>query len=54
MHFLTGLLPPCTLGAGFTFDLRTFAFERYEVPREPDCQVCGLASRQTGPTPAER
>jgi bacteriocin biosynthesis cyclodehydratase domain-containing protein len=40
MHFLTGLIDPRTLGAGYVFDLRSFELERYEVPREPGCPVC--------------
>lgn len=47
MHFLTGLLRPCTLGAGYTLDLRTFELERYEVVPETNCPVCG-SSRVEG------
>jgi bacteriocin biosynthesis cyclodehydratase domain-containing protein len=40
MHFLTGLIEPPMLGAGFIFDLRTMAVERFEVVPEPECPVC--------------
>ena len=41
MHFLTGITPPRTLGAGYTMDLRTYELERYEVVRNAECVVCG-------------
>lgn len=40
MHFITGLVPPPMLGAGYLFDLRTLEVERFEVVPEPDCAVC--------------
>ncbi|MDQ2631336.1 MAG: TOMM precursor leader peptide-binding protein [Actinomycetota bacterium] len=40
MHFLTELIPPSMLGAGYIFDLRTMEVERFEVLPEPDCPVC--------------
>jgi bacteriocin biosynthesis cyclodehydratase domain-containing protein len=51
MHFLTGITPPRTLGAGYTMDLRTFELERYEVVRDPACEVCGAAAQPTRPAP---
>ena len=39
-HFLTGLVAPAMVGAGYIFDLRTLAVERYEVTPEPECSVC--------------
>ncbi len=41
MHFLTGIAPPRTLGAGYTLDLRSYELERYEVVADPACPVCG-------------
>jgi molybdopterin-synthase adenylyltransferase len=41
MHFLTGLIEPPMLGAGYLFDLRTMEVERFEVVAEPECPVCG-------------
>jgi molybdopterin-synthase adenylyltransferase len=40
MHFLTGLISPAMLGAGYVYDLRTMAVERFEVVPEPECPVC--------------
>jgi len=40
MHFLTRLIPPATLGAGYLYDLRTMEVERFEVAPEPECPVC--------------
>jgi molybdopterin-synthase adenylyltransferase len=40
MHFLTKLIMPSMLGAGYIFDLRTMEVERFEVVSEPDCPVC--------------
>jgi bacteriocin biosynthesis cyclodehydratase domain-containing protein len=40
MHFLTGVSEPQTPGKGYALDLRTMAFETYEVTPEPDCPVC--------------
>jgi bacteriocin biosynthesis cyclodehydratase domain-containing protein len=40
VHFLTGLVAPAMVGAGYIFDLRTMAVERYEVAPEPECSVC--------------
>lgn len=40
MHFLTGVVDPPMLGAGFTYDLRTQDVERYEVVPEPSCPHC--------------
>lgn len=57
MHFLTKLIPPPMLGAGYIYDLRTMEVERFEVVPEPECPVCatyfdeGLASRSSGLTP---
>jgi bacteriocin biosynthesis cyclodehydratase domain-containing protein len=50
MHFLTGVSQPRTLGKGYALDLRTMAFETYDVTPEPDCQVCAGAG---GPTVLE-
>jgi bacteriocin biosynthesis cyclodehydratase domain-containing protein len=46
MHHLTGVTEPMTLGRGYALDLRTMAFETYEVTPEPGCPVC---SAQGGP-----
>lgn len=40
MHFLTELITPATLGAGYLYDLRTMEVERFEVLPEPECPVC--------------
>lgn len=40
MHFLTQLVTPATLGAGYIYDLRTMEVERFEVTSEPECPVC--------------
>lgn len=40
MHFLTGLVTPPMLAAGYLFDLRTMEVERFEVVSEPACPVC--------------
>jgi molybdopterin-synthase adenylyltransferase len=40
MHFLTGLVEPRTLGAGYTLDLLSARIERHEVIPEPCCPVC--------------
>lgn len=40
MHFLTGLITPATLGAGYLCDLRTMTVERFDVVPEPDCPIC--------------
>jgi len=40
MHFLTGLVEPAMLGAGFLYDLRTMEVERFEVVPEPECPIC--------------
>jgi bacteriocin biosynthesis cyclodehydratase domain-containing protein len=40
-HFLTGLITPSMLGAGYIYDLRTMEVERFEVVPEPECRVCG-------------
>ncbi len=40
MHFLTQLIPPPMLGAGYLFDLRTMEVERFEVLPQPECPVC--------------
>lgn len=54
MHFLTGLLPPRTLGAGYTLDLRSFELERYEVVPEPECPVCaGMLATPDESSPTE-
>lgn len=41
MHYLTGLVPPPMLGAGFVLDLRTLEVEKYDVEPQPECPVCG-------------
>jgi len=46
VHFLTGVLPPTTLGASLVYDLRTQEVEREEVVREPGCPVCSGPSLQ--------
>lgn len=48
MHFLTGLVTPPTLGAGYTLDLRTYELARYEVIPEPDCPVCSALFDEVG------
>jgi bacteriocin biosynthesis cyclodehydratase domain-containing protein len=53
MHFLTGITPPRTLGAGYTMDLRSFELERYEVVADPSCEVCGGSAARPGPSCAE-
>jgi bacteriocin biosynthesis cyclodehydratase domain-containing protein len=53
MHFLTGITPPRTLGAGYTMDLRSFELDRYEVTADPGCQVCGGISGTPGSTTME-
>ena len=40
MHFLTGLIQPSMLGAGYICDLRTMEMERFAVVPEPECEVC--------------
>lgn len=40
MHFLTKLIAPATVGAGYLYDLRTMEVERFEVVPEPECPVC--------------
>ncbi len=40
MHFLTKLIRPSMLGAGYVFDLRTMKVERFEVVPEPGCPIC--------------
>jgi bacteriocin biosynthesis cyclodehydratase domain-containing protein len=45
MHFLTKLIPPPMLGAGYLFDLRTMDVERFEVVPEPECPVCSRLLR---------
>jgi molybdopterin-synthase adenylyltransferase len=40
MHFLTKLIPPATMGAGYLYDLRTMEVERFEVMPESECPVC--------------
>ena len=48
MHFLTGLISPPMLGAGYVYDLRTMEVERFEVMPEPDCPVCShLQQKET-------
>ncbi len=44
MHFLTGLIEPATLGAGYTIDLRTMEVEREQIVPEPECPVCSHPS----------
>jgi molybdopterin/thiamine biosynthesis adenylyltransferase len=41
VHRLTGLCEPASLGRARIFDLRTLELTTEEVPREPDCPVCG-------------
>ena len=41
IHFLTKIQPPALLGAGYIFDLRTMELEKYKVPRNDGCPVCG-------------
>jgi bacteriocin biosynthesis cyclodehydratase domain-containing protein len=40
VHFLTRLITPSMLGAGYLFDLRTVEVERFEVVPQPECPVC--------------
>jgi bacteriocin biosynthesis cyclodehydratase domain-containing protein len=44
VHQLTGVCPPATLGAGHVYDLRTMTVTREDVPRLPDCPVCGAGA----------
>lgn len=48
MHFLTGILPPNTLGVGHIIDLRTLELQRYEVVRDPNCAVCAKVAAEDG------
>lgn len=41
VHYLTGLVPPPTVGQSVTIDLRDLSAERQPVVREPGCPVCG-------------
>lgn len=40
VHFLTGLISPSMLGAGYIYDLRTMGVERFAVVPDPECSVC--------------
>jgi molybdopterin-synthase adenylyltransferase len=40
VHFLTGLIAPSMLGAGYLYDLRTMTVERFAVEPDPECPVC--------------
>ena len=40
VHFLTGLISPSMLGAGYVYDLRTMEVERFQVVPESECPVC--------------
>jgi hypothetical protein len=46
IHQLTRICPPATLGAGHVYDLRTMSVSREDVPRLPDCPVCGTERPQ--------
>ena len=46
VHFLTGLITPAMLGAGYIFDLRTMEVERYEV--DARARVLGLRESAAG------
>jgi molybdopterin/thiamine biosynthesis adenylyltransferase len=41
LHHVTGLRPPASLGRSYVYDLRTMSVSTEEVPRRPDCRVCG-------------
>jgi molybdopterin-synthase adenylyltransferase len=41
LHQLTGLVAPASLGRSWVYDLRTMSVTREDVPRLPDCPVCG-------------
>jgi bacteriocin biosynthesis cyclodehydratase domain-containing protein len=41
LHQLTGLFPPASLGRALIYDLRTMSVTTEDVPRRPDCPVCG-------------
>ena len=41
VHFLTGLVRPTTVGRALMVDARTMAITEQEVPRRPNCPVCG-------------
>jgi bacteriocin biosynthesis cyclodehydratase domain-containing protein len=41
LHFITGLVPPASLGVGLTLDTRHMTFERDAVVKEPGCPTCG-------------
>jgi bacteriocin biosynthesis cyclodehydratase domain-containing protein len=42
VHQLTGLCAPASKGMVRVFDTRTLAVTDEPVPRDPDCEVCGL------------
>jgi bacteriocin biosynthesis cyclodehydratase domain-containing protein len=44
LHRITEVQRPSTLGAARIFDLRTMEVMTEEVPRLPDCAVCGAAA----------
>ena len=48
MHHLTGVTAPMTLGRGYALDLRTMAFETYDVTPEPGCPICSTLGGPVG------
>ena len=44
LHQLTGLFAPATLGRAHIYDLRTMTVTHEDVPRLPDCPVCGAGA----------
>ena len=44
VHRITGVCEPATLGRAHIYDLRTMTVTREDVPRVPDCPVCGAAA----------
>jgi len=40
IHYLTGIVSPPMLGAGFVLDLRTLNIDRYSVDAQDECPVC--------------
>jgi bacteriocin biosynthesis cyclodehydratase domain-containing protein len=53
MHHLTKLIEPAMLGAGYVYDLRTMAVERFEVVPEPECPVCSQIQPRRDDDPVE-
>jgi bacteriocin biosynthesis cyclodehydratase domain-containing protein len=52
VHHLTGLCPPASKGSVRLFDTRTLTVSDEPVPRDPRCEVCGVA--HNSPTALDR